>query len=263
MTPNPSDLLTKISDHVRKHNLLSNICVKLQNDFGLIPCIGVEIEFYLNDEHRRHVQNLILKEEKGKYQYEIDLGPYMDILSLVKDIGEAKQCLEDTYPDINFHPKPFPDDYGSAMHFHINFLKQDGSNYFDDVSAMDHVASSLCHYLIPTFFVFAPDASHYKRYSGLMSPTHVSYGPNNRTVAIRVPDSYPRRLEHRISSPMTDSYLAIFTILNSIYLGLKNPSQIKRYEKIHGNAFDEQYSLETLPQSVEEAIRLVSEDMWV
>lgn len=251
MQQEPFEVYTKISDHIRSHNLLQTVCLRLKKEFGLIPCVGVEIEFYLTCE----AETTTLKQEKGNHQYEIDLPPETDMLFLVQKIEQSKRDLVDIYPDINFHPKPFLDDYGSAMHFHINFLYKDGSNYFDDAQKMDHAASALCHYLLPTFFLFAPDASHYTRYLGMMAPTNVSYGSNNRTVAIRVPDAKPRRLEHRVSSPMTDSHVAIFAILQSIYLALTNPSKIKRYEKIYGNAFDEQYALEALPRSVEKALQ--------
>ncbi len=256
-----SDIYTKISDHVKKHNLLGDICIRLEKEFGLLPCIGVEIEFYLS---QIPVLNsaITLKQEKGQYQYEIDLGPYTNMNKLITDIEDTKNFLHKTYSDINFHPKPFPDDYGSAMHFHINFLNKDGSNILDNAQCMDHAASSLCHYLIQTFFIFAPDESHYLRYQGLMAPTHVSYGPNNRTVAIRIPEAHPKRLEHRISSPMTDVYLALYTILKSIYLGLKNPTRIKQYNKIYGNAFDKQYAMEQLPQSVHIAAKCLDQSFF-
>jgi glutamine synthetase len=256
MSHDHSVIFAKISDRIKKHNLLKTVCARLKQEFGLLQCLGVEIEFYLSNEY----SGSDLKAEKGKYQYEIDLPPKTDMFGLIQDIEDAKKHLQIAHPDINFHPKPFIDDYGSAMHFHINFLGGDGSNYFDDDQNISHVANSLCHYLIPTFFIFAPTTSHYVRYEGLMAPTHVCWGPNNRTVAIRIPNEHPRRLEHRISSPMTDCHLAIFAILQSIYLGLKYPLQIKHYAKIYGNAFDTQYHLTPLPKSAEEAMLHFSED---
>jgi glutamine synthetase len=103
----------------------------------------------------------------------------------------------------------------------------------------------------------APDQSHYARYDHrFMAPSHVTYGSNNRSAAIRVPDASPRRLEHRIASPMTDPYLALFVIIKSIYLGIKDPAQIKQYLKIHGNTFDEQYGAEALPCNIELAMSI-------
>ncbi|MES2214717.1 MAG: glutamine synthetase [Pseudomonadota bacterium] len=266
MLPNPSITFAKISDQIRKHNLLEDVCVRLEKEFGLTPCLAAEIEFYLDKDYGEsegsdvNAGKFFLKKEKGLYQYEIDLPPETNMLSLVRNIENSKQDLQNIYPFITFHPKPFPDDYGSAMHFHINFLDQKGENYFDDSRSMNLAASSLCHYLIPTFFLFAPGEDHYSRYSGLMAPTHVSYGPNNRTVAIRIPDALPKRLEHRVSSPLTDPHIAIFAILKSIYLGLKYNTEIKYYDKTYGNAFDPQYTLIPFPSSAEEALQYFSKD---
>jgi len=121
----------------------------------------------------------------------------------------------------------------------------------------------LCHYMTPTFLVFAPDENHYARFDGeLMAPSRVSYGGNNRSVAVRIPDSRPYRLEHRLSSPLTDPYLALFTIIKSLYLGIKNPDKIGSHTKIYGNAFDEQYGLEPLPRNVEEAMAMFDEGFY-
>ena len=228
----------------------------MQRDFGLRPVIGIEIEFYLPEEC--DVRNSILKKEKGKNQYEIDIGPFSSVHDGIREALNAKHALQEEYPGIIFHPKPFADDYGSAMHFHINFIDiVTGANYFDDVKQLNLASSALCHYLPRTFLIFAPDESHYARYTGMMAPTHISWGNNNRSVAIRIPDLSPKRIEHRISSPETDVYLAIFTMLKSIYLGMQNPHGVEQYDKIYGNASDEQYGLQELPKSAAEALKLL------
>ncbi len=89
-----------------------------------------------------------------------------------------------------------------------------------------------------------------------MAPTHISFGGNNRTVAIRMPDSRPHRLEHRLSSPSIEPYIAIYAILKSILLGLDNPDIINKIPKTFGNAFDDQYNLVALPKSRQEALSL-------
>ena len=94
----------------------------------------------------------------------------------------------------------------------------------------------------------------------MMAPSHVCFGGNNRSVAIRVPEAYPRRLEHRVSSPITDSYLAICAILQALYLGIDKPSSISSHGKIYGNAFLEQYNLQPLPKNLKEAEELFKWD---
>ena len=79
-----------------------------------------------------------------------------------------------------------------------------------------------------------------------MAPTHVCYGGNNRTVAIRIPDSIPKRLEHRVSAASADPAIIIYTILASIEKGLSRQINTDGYKKIFGNAFDNQYDLEKI-----------------
>lgn len=245
--------LSKLSDKARKDNILEKISDDFLKDFGIIPHIGVEIEFYLKNDDILNAP-LVIKKEKGKYQYEIDLPPTSDLKAYVDSIEEAKLKLTQWRKDVIFTPKPFPDDYGNSMHFHVNFLNQLGENHFDSSENLELAASGLCHFLIQHFPIFAPMADCYARFDHkFMAPTCVSYGGNNRTVAIRVPSLGPKRLEHRVSSPTTDSYLAIYYILEAIYSSMKSPSKIDIYKKIYGNAFEDQYNMRKFPQNIEEA----------
>lgn len=258
MTPS---IITKLSRQARANNILTDICNKLELEFDLTPCIGVEIEFYLpSDDISDSPFNI--KKERGLYQYELDLPPLDDASFAVITVESAKKILTRWCSQVNFHPKPFLSDYGSAMHFHINLVNR-SLNYYDDIKKLEAGARALCHYLKPTFLVFAPEEDHYHRFDGkMMAPSRVAYGGNNRSVAIRIPDARPYRLEHRVSSPMTDVYLALFTILKSLYLGMKHPENIANYTKIHGNAFDEQYDLELLPRNLDEAIAAFDEGFY-
>jgi glutamine synthetase len=79
--------------------------------------------------------------------------------------------------------------------------------------------------------------------SKFMAPTHISYGGNNRSVLVRIPNSIPRRLEHRLAAASADPSEVIYAILFSILKGLRTPSKIKTLEKTYGNAYDKQYNL--------------------
>lgn len=256
-----SRIVQKISDQITKYNLLVELTNALARDFNLVVVIGAEIEFYLTSEYSGGDE--CITKEKGVYQYEINVEPVVGLEEAVHAVVGAMTSLTTRFPDSILSPKPFKHDYGSAMHFHVNFIDIDsGSNYFDNEECITLAASALCHYLPETFFVFAQDEECYDRYSGMMAPTHVSWGGNNRSVAVRIPDSKPRRIEHRVSSPMTRIDVAIFTIVQSIYLGLKSPKSIKKYDKIYGNAFDSQYKLARLPTSPKEAFNLLNVDFY-
>ena len=257
----PHQIIKSISDRLRESNMLEYIVDKLHKDFGILPVLGAEIEFYVNLIERSEVIALAdskyqIKSEKGNGQFEIDIFPQENIYKTLKDIAKAKTYLA-SLPGISLHPKPYIDDYGSAMHFHLNFLDEKGENFFDLNHNLEHAAKSLCHFLPEHFLAFAPKADHYGRFDkNFMAPTHICFGGNNRSVAIRTPDAKPRRLDHRVSSPETDEYLAVYAILNAIYHGLKKPHSIRNYQKIYGNAYDEQYKLDRLPKNIDDAARL-------
>ncbi len=219
----------------------------MQNDFksnhNLTPVVGAEMEFYLSE--NLHVNELAskighdIKLEKGKNQYEIDLSPSSDLVTIAKDIESARKdiCLfaEQMGGSADFRSRPFANDYGSSMHIHLNFLED---------SNIEKYAQILCHYLPQYVQYFLPKPEDYKRLdSKFMAPTHISWGGNNRSLLIRIPDSLPRRLEHRLAAASANPAEVIFAILDSIRKGILSYDNIPRIAKTYGNAFDKQYSL--------------------
>src|SRR5690606_7941194 len=110
--------------------------------------------------------------------------------------------------------------------------------------------------------VFAPYAESYRRFDGSQeAPLNVSWGPNNRTTALRIPDSFSgfRTIEHRVpgaDAPMAATLLAIMA--GALY-GLRQ--RLEPPEAIFGNAFDAQYAsrLPPLPRSFEQAQALYAQ----
>jgi len=251
-----NNFLDKLSDQLRHGNRLEKIIKKFHADHNMIPCFGTEIEFYISENINipdlEDILEIRIKKEKGKNQFEIDLPPSLDLINYAQEILILKHNIIDGAVKLggeaNLHPKPFTDDYGSSIHFHISF---------DRPSDLTHQAQSLCYYMLDSFLVFMPNEEDYLRIDkDFMTPTHVSFGGNNRTVAVRIPDLEIKRLEHRIASTSIDPYLAIYTILKSILMGLENPDIINKIPKIYGNAFDPQYNLTPLPKTLKEAMIL-------
>ncbi len=233
----------KLSEVNDRYNRLAS----LQNDFksnhNLTPIVGAEIEFYLSE--NIHVKELArkighdIKLEKGKNQYEIDLPPNANLVNIAKDIASVRKdiCLfaKQLGGSADFCSRPFANDYGSSMHIHLNFLEDNN---------IEKYAQILCHYLPQYIKYFLPKPEDYKRLdSKFMAPTHISWGGNNRSVLIRIPDSLPRRLEHRLAAASADPVEVIFAILDSIRQGILSYDNTPQIAKTHGNAFDEQYRL--------------------
>ncbi|KJV57076.1 glutamine synthetase, catalytic domain protein [Orientia chuto str. Dubai] len=231
---------------------------KLAQNFNYKLRIGVEIEFYLEPQDIQqklyaYLQAYNLKKERGCHQYEIEISPTEDLTylaQLINDIITKIQLLAQLYNGISkFDAKPYLFDYGNALHFHIELLDYNNSNIFEqDCNILTLIINSICHYMKETFLVFVHREADFLRLNkNFMAPTHISYGGNNRTVAIRIPNSFPLRIEHRLASPLICHYLALYTILRSIYLGINMPQTINHYVKVYGNAYDSQYNLEPLP----------------
>lgn len=254
-----NNFIPKLAETLQKNNRLERLIKQFEDEYSLLPCIGVEIEFYLSKDIKhtefQNMLGMLVKQEKGDHQFEIDLPPSTNLLKYIDQVNAARNNIIITAQKLggvaNLQAKPFIDDYGSSMHFHINFI----GSYFSKENVI-LAAQSLCHYMLDTFLVFLPNDEDYLRLDKkFMAPTHVSFGGNNRTVSLRIPDLLPRRLEHRLSCPLTDPNIAIFTILKSILLGLQLPENISNIPKIYGNAYDAQYNLTPLPCSKEEAVK--------
>ena len=236
----------KLSDSKAKYNLLKGLEDYFKSELNIIPRLGAELEFYLTGiDDITLLANKInhpIKQEKGNNQYEVNLDPSQDIAQYAKRIRIIRQKIIDSAillgGSADFSSKPFADDYGNSMHIHLNFIGRDD---------IEKYAQILCYYLPETLGYFLPKSEDYNRLDHrFMAPTHVSYGGNNRTVAIRIPDSIPKRLEHRVASASADPALVIYAILQSIKNGLEHPELIPPLEKTHGNAWEEQYGLKKL-----------------
>ena len=233
----------KLPDIQEQYNLLNQMENHFKNDLALTPVIGAEIEFYVYD-----IQDISLlsqkinhkiKEEKGNNQYEIDLPPSQDLVDytryLIKIRKQIIKSSEELGGRADFSSKPFANDYGNSMHIHLNFLEDDDAEKY---------AQILCHYLPETLRVFLPKKEDFLRLdSRFMAPTHISYGGNNRTTMIRIPDSLPKRLEHRLAAANANPVDIVYNMLLSIDKGLKNQRTITNLQKTFGNGFDPQYAL--------------------
>jgi glutamine synthetase len=127
-----------------------------------------------------------------------------------------------------FMPKPFKDRTGTGMHLHLSLWDAAGSTpLFPDEGdprklglsplAYKFTAGVLAHAPGLTA-VTCPTVNSYKRVSAgtplsgaAWAPTFVTYGGNNRTQMIRVPDG--NRIEIRLVDGLANPYLALTGLL--------------------------------------------------
>lgn len=236
----------KLSENVDIYNQLAELVSDFNSSFSLTPIIGAELEFYLSPEigleQLEKVIGTKIKTERGQNQYEIDIDPTSNIVQIAKDIENIRSKIIKSAKKLkgtaDFSSKPFPNDFGSSLHIHINFLED------NDIEKYANILCSYAHKYLNYFFPKSGDLSRldYR----FMAPTRICWGGNNRTVMIRIPDTAPRRLEHRLAGANSDPAKVIFAILHCIKRGLTHQSQVRQYDKVHGNAFDPQYKLEKI-----------------
>ena len=177
----------------------------------------------------------------------------------VGDVVKTLTTLRETIGEqlkADFSAKPYADDYGSALHFHLHLEDTGGHNVFtrnevDKYSpALLHSLGGLLATLQKNLHIFSPnDTSRFETH-GLHSPTHLCWGPNNRSVALRLPDKPKdnKHIEHRAASADANIEACITAMLEGTLYGLQN--QIDPGGPIHGNAWDAQYGLKPLLDSM-------------
>lgn len=273
------------------HSALDVLSTQCRLDLELRPVIGVELEAYLNPVGEDNpasveMQDLLpelelelrtqgvklynVLQERGDNQLEIALKERDDISALLITIATAKDVMNMLARDHQLRcltdAKPFRQLPGNGLHIHISMINAQGVNAFykknEQISAPLHYAiGGLMAALPESMPFFAPNAASYQRFTGEEpeAPNTVSWGGNNRTTALRLPDSTDgfRHLEHRVPGMDADPAAAIFAILAAAHYGITN--KVDPPEQIFGNAFLPQYKLPLLPQSLEDAQRLMEQ----
>ncbi len=244
---------------------------RLRADFGLTPVTASEIEFYLSgaDEAlpsfwdgvkevcaQTGITLFKTEKEKGAGQHEAALAPINDPVKTARDTQALRQIITGAAQaeglNADFSARPFPDQPGSGLHIHVHLADAQGKNVFykDDERISDALKWSIGGLLATMrehMAVFAPHPESRARFTpGGMAPTTVSWGANNRTVAVRLPDSARdnKRIEHRVAGADADPVQIMAAILAGIHYGLTN--RCDPGAQVYGDASLAQYNLPRL-----------------
>jgi glutamine synthetase len=261
---------------------------RLRDDFGLTAVLAAELEWYAwphtemaprtgavalesIEEAVRNVAPLSLETveaERGPCQWELSLRPTEDAVQLAADLTQLRMDLAKVLLaqgiQTSFAAKPFADQYGSALHVHLHLADAAGVNVFSKQG--DALSDPLAHALAGLLAkveahlpIFAPYPDSWARFvPGWHAPVNASWGGNNRTVALRLPDgtgalngaqalarqAVPtplRRIEHRISGADADPAAVLVAILEGVHHGLMH--RLLPPSAIHGDAAHPQYAL--------------------
>ncbi len=174
-------------------------------------------------------------------QFEINLKHTDEALKAADDASLLRRVIKETAIkhdyEASFLSKPFVNETGSGMHVHLSIFDQDNKNIFaskneEGSEQLRFAIGGLQKTTYDNFLIFAPNVNSYRRFEpDQFVPVNNSWGPNNRSVAFRIPrsDNNAKRIEHRVAGAEANSYLVLAAILSGIHLGLINKLEPSKF----------------------------------
>ena len=136
---------------------------------------------------------------------------------------------------------------GSSGHMHQSLWTPDGKNAFFDANDPNRISDTFRHYiagqmlLLPHILpMLAPTVNSFKRLvEGMWAPTRITWGIDNRTVALRVIPGSPKstRLELRVGGADLNPYLGVAAAYAAGLYGIENQLELT-HEPIVGNGYE-------------------------
>lgn len=172
--------------------------------------------------------------EFGQGQFELNLNHVDNALLAADHAILLKRTVKAVAQKHGYHAtfmaKPYGDRSGNGLHIHYSVLDNNGNNIFDNggdegSELLTQSIAGLLGAMDQSMLIFAPNANSYRRFMpGSHAPMCANWGYENRTAAVRVPDSpnTARRIEHRVSGADANPYLVIASILAAAWHGMEN-----------------------------------------
>jgi glutamine synthetase len=166
-------------------------------------------------------------------QFEINLQHKDDILRVADEASLFRRVVKAVArrhgSEATFMPKPYPNQTGSGLHVHFSLLDEGGRNLFDDGSPagsamLRSAVAGMAATMREAMLIFAPSFTSFRRFgANMFVPVNASWGPNNRSVAFRVPSGPggSRRIEHRVAGADANPYLVLAAVLAGALHGIE------------------------------------------
>lgn len=266
---------------------MSGLAAMFFSDFGLRMVAASEIEFYLFGSHERDLEKFWqevksacdksgieifkIEKERGREQHEVSLAPNVPE-KIARDTDLLKNIISNAAKKYSltasFEAKPLADDPGSGLHIHIHLEDANKKNQFikSDANISDtlkHALGGLLLWMPDTMPIFAPKEESYKRFvPGSNAPLTVSWGANNRTTALRLPDSAHdnKRIEHRVAGADADVSQVIYTILCAMHYGLATHAQPDG--QVYGDASLDMYNKPIFSKNLQAANKRMKQSIF-
>ena len=217
--------------------------------------------------------------EVAEGQHEIDFK-YEEALHTADNIMTFKLAVKTLAQKNGLHatfmPKPIFGINGSGMHTNMSLFR-DGKNVFYDPNgekglskdAYSFIAGLLAH--VKGFAaVTNPLVNSYKRLvPGYEAPCYLAWSASNRSALIRIPAARGQstRVELRSPDPSCNPYLALAVCLaaglDGIEKGMVPPAEITENIFAMDQATRQAHGIDSLPGSLEEAIKALEADQLI
>jgi glutamine synthetase len=211
--------------------------------------------------------------ERGEGQFECRMNPTYaaEAAQALVDLKHIiHECAADHRLAADFSALPYPTKPGSGLHWHLHLENAQGQHQFlKQEERLSPPLSATLGGLLQTLFAMMPffasqDASYARLQSGQDHvPVAASWGGNNRSAALRMPESVIplRHIEHRVCGADADPYASAWAVLVGIHYGLAR--QPDPGPQMFGNAGDAKYGLPRIPLSYEESYEAFRQAEWV
>ncbi len=176
------------------------------------------------------LETLISEYAPGQFEFTLRYG---DLMSAADHLIMTKRLIRAVarrhQAEACFMAKPFGQTAGSGMHLHISLADAAGKNLFGDDGSgpfsplMLQSIAGIQSTLAETMAVLAPFANSWRRFaSSIYSPVSIDWGVNNRTVALRIPNTSgkARHFEHRVAGVDANPYLVAAVTLAGCLKGI-------------------------------------------
>ncbi len=172
--------------------------------------------------------------ELGDAQFEVNLLHIDDALLAADQAVMFKRIVRSVARQhghvASFMAKTYGDKSGNGFHLHFSLLDEQGGNVFangtrEGTDLLRYAVAGMLDAMPDSMLIFAPHLNSYRRLlPGSHAPIAANWGYENRTVAVRIPDSpdAARRIEHRVAGADANPYLVMAAILGAALHGIEN-----------------------------------------
>ena len=239
---------------MRRYDFISEVCDSMQK-LGWGP--------YQNDH----------EDANGQFEMNWDYGEALQTADRHTFFKYMVKSIAENYGlRATFMPKPFPSLTGNGCHVHTSVWNNGGKNLFPEREGQLGLSNTAYYFVggvlanAAALSAFAnPVINSYKRINGTLtisgstwSPNAITYGGNNRTHLIRLPDD--QRIEIRLADGATNPYLIQASYAAAGIYGIQN--KIDPGKRLDTNMYTHQNSkkFERLPENLLDSLRALGEN---